>query len=162
MSAHDLGLPPSFEQAMKRRLGATRNLRRSGGKYWLEEARLQQEQEQIQRRSAKPEAQREDLGVEKRVDRIEDGQNGRRPGRNRAGVVEHPRRAERVPQVRHGWSVPAVDRAHRVPAVSSVQGARRPGRSLVRERRVSNAATTWATRRLVSSASGARPRPQQG
>lgn len=46
MSAHDLGLPPRFEQAMKRRLGTTGIFVEVGGKYWLDEARLQQQQQQ--------------------------------------------------------------------------------------------------------------------
>ena len=42
MSVQELGLPPRFEEAMKRRLGATRIFVEVGGKYYLDEARLQQ------------------------------------------------------------------------------------------------------------------------
>ena len=42
MSVQELGLPPGFEEAMKRRLGATGIFVGAGGKYYLDEARLQQ------------------------------------------------------------------------------------------------------------------------
>jgi len=42
MTAQELGLPPRFEEAMKRRLGATGIFVEVGGKYYLDEARLQQ------------------------------------------------------------------------------------------------------------------------
>lgn len=42
MTIQELGLPPRFEQAMKRRLGATGVFVEVGGKYYLDEARLQQ------------------------------------------------------------------------------------------------------------------------
>jgi len=42
MSVQELGLPPRFEEAMKRRLGATGIFVEVGGKYYLDEARLQQ------------------------------------------------------------------------------------------------------------------------
>jgi hypothetical protein len=46
MTAQELGLPPRFEQAMRRRLGATGIFVDIGGKYYLDEARLQQVQQQ--------------------------------------------------------------------------------------------------------------------
>jgi hypothetical protein len=46
MTAQELGLPPRFEEAMKRRLGATGIFVDVGGKYYLDEARLQQIQQQ--------------------------------------------------------------------------------------------------------------------
>src|ERR1022692_992682 len=46
MTAQELGLPPRFEEAMKRRLGATGIFVEFGGKYYLDEARLQQIEEQ--------------------------------------------------------------------------------------------------------------------
>jgi hypothetical protein len=42
MTAQELGLPPRFEEAMKRRLGATGVFVEVSGKYYLDEARLQQ------------------------------------------------------------------------------------------------------------------------
>jgi hypothetical protein len=42
MSAQELGLPPRFEEAMKRRLGQTGIFVDVGGKYYLNEARLEQ------------------------------------------------------------------------------------------------------------------------
>ena len=42
MSVQDLGLPPRFEEVMKRRLGATRIFVEVNGKYYLDEARLHQ------------------------------------------------------------------------------------------------------------------------
>jgi len=42
MTAQELGLPPRFEVAMKRRLGATGIFVGVSGKYYLDEARLQQ------------------------------------------------------------------------------------------------------------------------
>jgi hypothetical protein len=47
MTAQELGLPPRFEEAMRRRLGATRIFVDvdSTGKYYLDEARLQQIQQ---------------------------------------------------------------------------------------------------------------------
>jgi len=46
MTAQELGLPPRFEEAMKRRLGATGIFVDLGGKYYLDEAKLQQVQQQ--------------------------------------------------------------------------------------------------------------------
>ncbi len=46
MTAQELGLPPRFEGAMKRRLGATGIFVEVGGKYYLDEARLKQVQEE--------------------------------------------------------------------------------------------------------------------
>ena len=46
MTAQELGLPPRFEEAMKRRLGATGIFVEVGGKYYLDEARLKQVQEE--------------------------------------------------------------------------------------------------------------------
>jgi hypothetical protein len=46
MTAQELGLPPRFEEAMKRRLGATGIFVEVGGKYYLDEARLQQVEQQ--------------------------------------------------------------------------------------------------------------------
>jgi len=46
MTAQELGLPPRFEEAMKRRLGATGIFVEVNGKYYLDEAKLQQVQEQ--------------------------------------------------------------------------------------------------------------------
>lgn len=46
MTIEELGLPPRFEQAMHRRLGATGIFVEVGGKYYLDEARLKQVQEQ--------------------------------------------------------------------------------------------------------------------
>jgi hypothetical protein len=42
MTAQELGLPPRFEEAMKRRLGATGIFVNVGGKYYLDEVRLKQ------------------------------------------------------------------------------------------------------------------------
>jgi hypothetical protein len=42
MTAQELGLPPRFEEAMKRRLGATGIFVDVGGKYYLDEAKLKQ------------------------------------------------------------------------------------------------------------------------
>lgn len=47
MTAQELGLPPRFEQAMKRRLGATGMFVGVGGKYYLDEARLQQIEQRL-------------------------------------------------------------------------------------------------------------------
>jgi hypothetical protein len=49
MTAQELGLPPRFEQAMRRRLGAMGIFVDVGGKYYLDEARLQQVQQQRRR-----------------------------------------------------------------------------------------------------------------
>jgi hypothetical protein len=48
MTSQELGLPPRFEEAMKRRLGATRIFVEveGTGRYYLDETRLQQIQEQ--------------------------------------------------------------------------------------------------------------------
>ena len=46
MTAQELGLPPRFEEAMKRRLGATGIFVDVGGRYYLDEARLKQVQEE--------------------------------------------------------------------------------------------------------------------
>jgi hypothetical protein len=46
MTAQELGLPPRFEEAMKRRLGTTGIFVQVGGKYYLDEVRLQQVQQQ--------------------------------------------------------------------------------------------------------------------
>jgi hypothetical protein len=46
MTAQELGLPPRFEEAMKRRLGATGIFVDVGGKYYLDEAKLKQVQEE--------------------------------------------------------------------------------------------------------------------
>jgi len=46
MTAQELGLPPRFEEAMKRRLGATGIFVAVGGKYYLDEAKLKQVQEE--------------------------------------------------------------------------------------------------------------------
>jgi len=46
MTAQELGLPPRFEEAMKRRLGATGIFVEVGGKYYLDEAKLKQVQEE--------------------------------------------------------------------------------------------------------------------
>ncbi|HVB95847.1 MAG TPA: hypothetical protein VND41_04515 [Nitrososphaerales archaeon] len=40
MTSQELGLPPRFEEAMKRRLGATGVFVDVGGKYYLDEAKL--------------------------------------------------------------------------------------------------------------------------
>jgi hypothetical protein len=45
MTAQELGLPPRFEEAMKRRLGRTGIFVNVGGKYYLDEARLKQIEE---------------------------------------------------------------------------------------------------------------------
>ena len=42
MTAQELGLPPRFEEAMKRRLGATGIFVEVGGRYYLDEAKLKQ------------------------------------------------------------------------------------------------------------------------
>lgn len=42
MTAQELGLPPRFEQAMKRRMGQTGIFVDVGGKYYLDETRLNQ------------------------------------------------------------------------------------------------------------------------
>lgn len=42
MTAQELGLPPRFEEAMKRRLGQTGIFVEVNGKYYLNEARLEQ------------------------------------------------------------------------------------------------------------------------
>lgn len=42
MTIQELGLPPRFEQAMKKRLGATGIFVEVGGRYYLDEARIQQ------------------------------------------------------------------------------------------------------------------------
>ena len=46
MSAQELGLPPRFEEAMKRRLGQTGIFVEVDGKYYLNEARLGQMEQQ--------------------------------------------------------------------------------------------------------------------
>jgi hypothetical protein len=46
MTAQELGLPPRFEEAMKRRLGTTGIFVELGGKYYLDEARLRQVEQQ--------------------------------------------------------------------------------------------------------------------
>jgi hypothetical protein len=46
MTAQELGLPPRFEEAMKKRLGATGIFVDVGGKYYLDEAKLKQVQEE--------------------------------------------------------------------------------------------------------------------
>ena len=46
MTAQELGLPPGFEDAMHRRLGATGIFVEVDGKYYLDEARLKQVQEE--------------------------------------------------------------------------------------------------------------------
>jgi hypothetical protein len=46
MTAQELGLPPRFEEAMKRRLGATGIFVEVGGKYYLDEAKLKQVREE--------------------------------------------------------------------------------------------------------------------
>jgi hypothetical protein len=46
MTIEELGLPPRFEQAMHRRLGATGIFVEVNGKYYLDEAKLQQVQQQ--------------------------------------------------------------------------------------------------------------------
>lgn len=46
MTAQELGLPPRFEQAMHRRLGKTGILVETEGKYYLNEERLKEIQEQ--------------------------------------------------------------------------------------------------------------------
>jgi hypothetical protein len=46
MTAQELGLPPRFEEAMKRRLGATGIFVDVGGRYYLDEAKLKQVQEE--------------------------------------------------------------------------------------------------------------------
>ncbi|MDA4115345.1 MAG: hypothetical protein OK442_02165 [Thaumarchaeota archaeon] len=46
VTAQELGLPPRFEEAMKRRLGATGIFVDVGGRYYLDEARLKQVQEE--------------------------------------------------------------------------------------------------------------------
>jgi uncharacterized membrane protein len=46
MTAQELGLPPRFEEAMKRRLGTTGIFVEVGGKYYLDEARLKRVQEE--------------------------------------------------------------------------------------------------------------------
>jgi hypothetical protein len=49
MTAQELGLPSRFEEAMKRRLGATGIFVDVGGKYYLDEAKLKQVQEERRR-----------------------------------------------------------------------------------------------------------------
>jgi len=46
MTAQELGLPPRFEEAMKRRLGASGIFVEVSGKYYLDEAKLKQVQEE--------------------------------------------------------------------------------------------------------------------
>ncbi len=46
LTAQELGLGPRFEEAMKRRLGASGIFVEVGGKYYLDEAKLQQVQQQ--------------------------------------------------------------------------------------------------------------------
>jgi hypothetical protein len=46
MSAQELGLPPRFEQAMHRRLGQLKIFVEVNGKYYLDEERLKQVQEE--------------------------------------------------------------------------------------------------------------------
>jgi hypothetical protein len=50
MSAQELGLPPRFEEAMKRRLGQTGIFVEAGGKYYLNEARFKEASERQQGR----------------------------------------------------------------------------------------------------------------
>jgi Flp pilus assembly protein TadB len=45
MTAQELGLPPRFEDAMKRRLGSTGIFVETSGKYYLDETKLQQVEE---------------------------------------------------------------------------------------------------------------------
>lgn len=45
MTIQELGLPPRFEAAMRRRLGSTGIFVETGGKYYLDEARLKQFEE---------------------------------------------------------------------------------------------------------------------
>jgi hypothetical protein len=49
MTAQELGLPSRFEEAMKRHLGATGIFVDVGGKYYLDEAKLKQVQEERRR-----------------------------------------------------------------------------------------------------------------
>ena len=44
MTAHDLGLPPRFDETMKRRLGSGRIFVEKGGKYYLDEEKPRQMQ----------------------------------------------------------------------------------------------------------------------
>jgi hypothetical protein len=46
MTAQELGLPPRFEEAMHRRLGTTGIFVDAGGKYYLDEAKLKQVQDE--------------------------------------------------------------------------------------------------------------------
>jgi hypothetical protein len=50
LTAQELGLPPRFEQAMHRRLGRLRIFVEINGKYYLDEERLGQVQEFLQKR----------------------------------------------------------------------------------------------------------------
>jgi hypothetical protein len=45
MTSHELGLPPRFEEAMKRRLGQTGIFVDVGGRYYLNEGRLREVEE---------------------------------------------------------------------------------------------------------------------
>jgi hypothetical protein len=47
MTMRELGLPPRFEEAMKRRLGKSGIVVEANGKYYLSEERLKQVKEQI-------------------------------------------------------------------------------------------------------------------
>jgi hypothetical protein len=49
LTIQELGLPPRFEEAMHRRLGQTRIFVEVNGKYYLDEERLKQIQEQRRR-----------------------------------------------------------------------------------------------------------------
>lgn len=46
MTIQELGLPPRFEEAMHRRLGATGIFVEAGGRYYLDEAKLKQVQDE--------------------------------------------------------------------------------------------------------------------
>jgi hypothetical protein len=50
MTVQELGLPPRFEEAMKRRLGKSGIFVEVNGKYYLSEERLKQVKEQIANR----------------------------------------------------------------------------------------------------------------
>jgi hypothetical protein len=52
MTSQELGLPPRFEEAMKRRLGATGIFVEVEGKYYLDESRLKQFGEMREQRRA--------------------------------------------------------------------------------------------------------------
>ena len=87
MTIEELGLPPKFEMAMRRRLGATGVFVEVSGKYYLNEARLQQFQQQRAewfRRSG-----REWVGVEAEHDHAQDGKDGCRGHGHTPGAREH-------------------------------------------------------------------------